>query len=178
MNYDYIYSIISLYLKNEKEDNKTQLMIIKRKDKIIFRFSMKKEAQEQTTFDLPLEEFSNYLDSIIKKYKSNLLVIDEKYEMDSQKKNCLYSLKFSNGRILSFYNFNVLEINNIRNNIFSIDTRPNEIRIKEEKETVSMNYKPRLQETGFISSSIFLIVLYLTDLLVISLWIFKSLIIS
>ena len=180
MSYDYIYSIISLYVKNETDDKKVNLNLTKTSKKVVLKFNMKKEDDNKTTFDLPYEVVNNYIENILNIVKENLLIIDEKYELDSQKKYCYYYVKFSNGRILSFNNFSIVEINNIRNILYNINLRRDEIRIElDAKEEVKMNYKPRLQESGFIShSSLFLMVLYLADAFMISLWIFKVLIID
>ena len=173
-NYSYIYSIIELYLKNECDTKKANLIITKQKDKVELRFNMEKENPNKSTFQLPLAVINQYITNIIKVFKGELLVIDEKYELDSRKKKCYYLIKFSNGRTLSFKDFSVLEINNLRNILYNITMRKEEIRVNLEKEeTPSMNYKPRLVESGFVSfKSLLLMVLFFVGVLVVSLWVF------
>ena len=180
MKYDYIYSIVELYLKNETDDRKVNLSLTKTSKKVILKFDLKRESDEKTSFDLPYDVVNNYIENILKKFKNNLLIIDEKYELDSQKKYCHYVVKFSNGRTLTFNNFSIVEINNIRNILYNINVRRDEIRIDlDEHDEVKMNYKPRLQEAGFAShTSLFLMALYFADIFMISLWIFKALIID
>ena len=176
MNYNYIYSIIELYLKNENDKKKVNLNIIKTNDKIYFDFDMKKDQNSQSSFFLPIDVINNYLENILKKYKANLLIIDEKYQLDSTKKNSKYIVSFNNGRILSLSNFSILEINNIRNILYNIDLRKEEIRVKlDDKEEIKMNYKPMLLETGFVrGSSIFLLAILFADIFIVSLWFFKN----
>ena len=106
-----------------------------------------------------------------------MLIIDEKYK----EKNGFYdySVKFKNGRSLTFSNFSLIDINNLRNILFDINIRKDEIRVQldNEKEEIKMNYKPRLQETGFVSfKSIFMITILFLDIFIVSLWICKILI--
>ena len=180
MDYNYVYNIMDLYFKNEEDNQKTILNLTKTTDKVVLNFKMNNKNNDKTTFDLPLQIINNYIQSIIKRFKEDNLVIDEKYELDSQNRNCVYLVKFSNGRLLSFNNFSVIEINNIRNILYNITIRQEELRItNDDIDNIKMNYKPRLQETGFTkSSSLFLMVIFFADVFMISLWIFNLLIIK
>ncbi len=180
MDYDYVYNIMDLYFKNENENQKIVLNLTKTSDKVVLKFKMNDKSNDITTFDLPLQVVNNYIKTIIKKYKEDNLVIDEKYELDSQNKNCMYLVKFSNGRILSLNNFSIIEINNIRNILYNITIRQEELRISnDDTQNIKMNYIPKLQETGFTkSSSLFLMAIFFADVFMISLWIFKLLIIK
>lgn len=175
MDYSYLYNIIKLYLKNETDKKKTNLNIVKTNDKVFFNFNMSNESQEKASYNLPLEVVNQYIESILKEFKNDLLIIDEKYELNSSHKTCYYYVKFKNGRVLSFNDFSIIEINNIRNILFDIHLYKDEIRVNLDNiEQVKMNYKPRLLETGFISYKvIFLMVLFFLDIFVVSLWICK-----
>jgi len=175
-NYNYIYSILALYFKNESEDKKTILNIIRYKDHISLRFNMNEKNDDKSSYEIPIEVVNTYITDIIKKYRDNMLVIDENFKEKNGYYN--YSVKFKSGRKLTFSNFSLLEINNLRNILFDINIRKDEIRVNidNEKEEIKMNYKPRLQETGFVSfKSIFLMTLLFSDIFMISLWICKLL---
>ncbi len=105
MDYNYVYNIMDLYLKNENDNQKVDLNLTKTYDKVILRFNITNKGSDKTTFDLPLEIVNDYIHKIINRFKENYIVIDEKYELDSKHKNCVYLVKFNNGRFLSFNNF-------------------------------------------------------------------------
>ena len=180
MDYNYVYNLMDLYIKNEDGTQKFVLNITKSFDKVVLKFKMNNKSTDSTTFDLPLQIVNNYIHKIIKEFKDDNLVIDEKYELDSQNRNCVYLVKFSNGRLLSFNNFSVIEINNIRNILYNITIRQEELRMSNDNiDNIKMNYIPRLQETGFTkSSSLFLLVIFFADVFMISLFVFKLLIIK
>lgn len=177
MNIGYLYSIIDLYLNNEDDDNKASLSILKLDNNIEFRFTMRHDNPEKTIFTLPTEIVNNYWYEFLNKYKSKQMIIDEKYEYDKVKETCYYYILLLNGRTLSFDGFTILEINGIRNCLYTIRIDSDEIRVNmdEEKEP---KYKPqlRMQVAGFSSfKTIFFIILVILDVLVISLWVCKLL---
>ena len=176
MDLGYLFSIVDLYLKKEKDNKKTTLNIKKNEDKIEFSFGMKL-SNEKTTFQIPFEIVNSKLNELLNIYKQDMMIIDEKYNYDNAKNTCYYYVLFKNGRTLSFDGFSILEINNIRNVLYNIRINTEEIRVnlKEEKEMV---YKPKLnlQQAGFASyTTIFLIALFFVDIFVIALWICKIL---
>ena len=176
MNIEYLYSIIELYLNNENEKDKVHLNIQKKDNNIEFSFTMRKNP-DKTTFVLPLDEVNNYWYDFLNKYKEELLIIDEKYEYDKVNDTCYYYVLFKNGRVLSFHGFNIMEINSLRNCLYSIRINSDEIRVnlKEEKEP---QYKPKLtlQTAGFSSfKTLFFITLFILDVFIVSLWICKML---
>ena len=122
MNINYLYSIIELYLKKETDDKRTNLNIIRENNQIHFKFNMNKNDSDMTSFsllsDVVLE--NNVLSSLIKLYKKQNIIIDEKYEVDKVNGSCYYYALFNNGRSISFRNFSLVEINNIRNIIYDI----------------------------------------------------------
>ena len=178
MNIDYLYSIVDLYLKKEKDNQRTFLNIRKLNDAVEFSFNMKKDNEDKTKFTIPCDEYSSHLCDFLQKYKENLMIIDEKYNYDSINNTCYYYVLFNSGRSMSFNGFSVLDMNNVRNSLYDIRFRRNEVRISELNEEKQMVYKPRLrlQEAGFSSfATIFIIAIFFADVLVIALWIFKSL---
>ena len=64
-NCEYLYSILSLYLKKENDEKKTNLSISKMKDKVVFGFNMKKNTLDKTTYDLPLDMIDSCISKII-----------------------------------------------------------------------------------------------------------------
>ncbi len=177
MNRDYLYSILNLYLKKEANNKKVFLTIKKLDDNVEFNFNMKKGASDKTTFSISYDEYNECLLDFLNKYKEELLVIDEKYNYDNMNNTCYYYVLFNSGRSISFNGFSVLEMNNVRNMLYDIQINQEEIRLDTNKEK-QMVYQPRLrlQQAGFSSyATLFLIVIFFADVLVIALWIFKSL---
>lgn len=179
MDINYLYSIVNLYLTKEDDYKKTNLSITKGIDNLIqFNFNMNKNDSETTSFkvisDLVLEEKN--LDNFIKMYKQNNMIIDEKYDFDKINNTCYYYIMLNNGRCVSFRNFSLIELNNIRNIIYNIKFQKEEIRIVfEEEKELKKPVSYRLQQAGFTSfkTLIIAIVLFLSIILL-SLWIFKS----
>ena len=179
MDINYLYSIVNLYLTKEDDYKKTNLSITKGIDNLIqFNFNMNKNDSETTSFkvisDLVLEE-KNF-DNFIKMYKQNNMIIDEKYDFDKINNTCYYYIMLNNGRCVSFRNFSLIELNNIRNIIYNIKFQKEEIRIVfEEEKELKKPVSYRLQQAGFTSfkTLIIAIVLFLSIILL-SLWIFKS----
>ena len=178
MNTDYLYSVIDLYLSRENDKKKTKLSIQKKDNKVFFKFNMKQDSDDKTDVQLPLDNINNELGKVLYIFKKDLMIIDEKYDYNKNDNTCYYFVQFNNGRTISFDGFSVLELNNIRNALFEIKINKEEIRVSEIDTEKEMPYKPRLtlQQAGFSSyGSLFLIVLFFADVLVISLWIFKLL---
>lgn len=177
MNIDYLYSIINLYLKREEDSKKTILNIKKLNDQVEFSFHMKTVKDDKTTFVIPYEEFNKNISEIVNKFKQELMIIDEKYNYDNVNSTCYYYVLFNSGRVISFDGFSIIEMNNIRNNLYDIKIHQEEIRVDDVKEEKEMAYKPRihLQEAGFSSyATLLLMVMFFIDLLVVTLWIIKT----
>ena len=176
MNTDYLFSVIDLYLSREKDKKKISLSIQKKDNKMLFRFNMNQKSDDKTDVQLPLDNINDILGKVLFILKKDLIIIDEKYEYDKNNNTCYYYVLFNNGRNLSFNNFSVLELNNIRNVLYNIRINKEEIRVSEVKEEKKMAYKPQLrfQQAGFTSySTLFLTVLFFADILVLALWVFK-----
>lgn len=156
MNINYLYSIIDLYQKNEKDNKKAKLSLTKEEENIRFSFGMSDNKQEKTIFTLPIDTISEHINDIIKKYKGSLLVIEEKYEHDGDTDYCYY-VKFNNGRVITFNHYTLIEINNLRNMLYNIEINKEEIRIPKEKTNnissyqYHYNYNNLLLKTGFSS---------------------------
>ena len=177
MNIEYLYSIIDLYLKNEDEHNKVNLNIQKKDGNIEFSFTMRKDNPDKTSFMVPIEIVNNYWYDFLNKYKTNQMIIDEKYDYDKVKETCYYYVLFKNGRMMSFRDFSIIEINSLRNCLYSIRINQEEIRVNLSDDKESL-YQPnlKLQTAGFSSfKTIFFITLFILDIFVISLWICKIL---
>lgn len=179
MNLNYFMSVLELYLNKEKE-HKTNLSIIKyQNNKIKVAFTMNHDLNETTTFFVAYDAFmeTDNLSNLFKQYKDDLIIIDEKYEYDKLNELCYYCIMLSNGRIMSFKNFSLEEVNNIRNLVYNIKYNPNEIKIVLEKEEKVGYYHPNfaLGQTGFVSFlTFFVVVLGILNVLIITLWVFKN----
>lgn len=179
MNLNYFMSILELYLNKEKE-YKTNLGIVKyQNEKVKINFTMNNVKNDVTNFFMAYDIFmdSDNLKNLFKTYKQDLIIIDEKYEYDKLNETCYYCIMLSNSRILSFKNFSLDEINNIRNLVYDIKYNPNEIKVIVDEEEKTGYYKPnlRLGETGFAGLlSLFLMVIWFLNVLIISLWVFKN----
>lgn len=175
MNIDYLYSIINLYLKKEVNNKKTILNIKKMVDEVEFSFNVKIN-EDKTTFVIPYDLYNSFLVLILKTYKENLMIIDEKYNYDNVTSTCYYYVLFNTGRTISFNGFTVLEMNNVRNILYGININQEELRVKEVEDNKEMAYKPRmrLQQAGFSSyATLFLVVVFFLVVLVISLFVFS-----
>ena len=176
MNINYLFSIITLYISNEKVA-KTKLVITKLSNKKInFKFSMINHGVEATEFVLPLEIFvdENNLNTFMKMYKEDNIIIDENNNYDEKVNNCHYSVTFSNGRILSFHNFSLEETNNFRNHMFNIQYNKQEIRVLFAEEKKERKGTFRLRETGFMGITSTLLTIFLVlSLLFLGLWLYK-----
>ncbi len=150
MNFDYLRSIIALYLDNEDEKKKTRLNIVKENDKISFCFRMISDSPDKTFFNISSDIMNDNWKTFIELYKKDLMIIDEKYEFHQEDNTCYYYVKFKNGRTCSFDHFPLLEINNLRNYLFDIQINQEEIRVGQ-KEEYHYTPKMQLQYAGFIS---------------------------
>ncbi len=178
MDIDYLYSIVDLYLKKEKDNKRTYLNIKKLDDHVEFSFSMKNETEDKTESNLSYEDFNARMLDFLTRFKEDLMIIDEKYDCDSISGKCKYFVLFNNGRSISFNGFGVLEMNILRNILYNININQNEIRVNEIDKKKEMVYQPRLrlQQAGFSSfATIFLIAIFFVGILVIALWVFQSL---
>lgn len=179
MNLSYFMSVLELYLNKEKE-YKTNLSISKYPNsRVMVNFTMNHDLNETTSFYLEYDSFmeKDNLCLVLDKYKANLIIIDEKYEYDKLHETCYYCIMLSNSRILSFKNFSLEEVNYIRNLVYDIKYNPNEIKIILDEEQKNGYYQPRklLGETGFVNYlTMFTIVIWLLNVLIISLWVFKN----
>ena len=177
MNIGYVYSIITLYLEKENTEKKTHLLLKKQKDKVNFSFRMQEDGEE-TTFDIPMDLFNANINTLLEKFKTNQIIIDEKYEIDKSKKICYYRVQFQNGRVISFDLFPILDLNNIRNNLYNIQFEKDKLRIDQINKEISPSYKSTftLQPTGFASFFvIFISVIFFSGVFIAVLWICKLL---
>ncbi len=177
MDIDYLYSIVDLYLKKEKDNKRTYLNIKKLDDHVEFSFSMKNETEDKTESKLSYEDFNARMLDFLTRFKEDLMIIDEKYDYITYNESCYYYVLFKTGRSISFDGFSVAEMNNVRNILYDISINKEEVRVEEIKEEKEMAYQPRLrlQQAGFSSYvTLLLVVIFFTAVLVISLLVFKS----
>lgn len=177
MDFGYLMSILELYLAKEK-NSKTKLNIVRYSfDKVKINFTTN-DAKDTTTFFMSYDEFVNNhnLNVLLRKYKGNLIIIDEKYENDKVTNSCYYCVTFSNSRILSFEGFELEFMNGIRNILYNIRYMPSEIKIQMEDEEYDGYYNVfQLSEAGFTGYlTLFLITIWFLDVFVIALWICKN----
>ena len=173
MNTD-LYSIINLYLRNEKDGQRINLNMRKNEEDIIFNFNMNENDPNKTSFKVLISDIKEDIPKLLNMFKQDLMIIDEKYVNTKNKYH--YSVLFKNGRKLSFDNFSPLEINNIRNILYNVNINSSEIRLEDINKEKPMAYHPPvvLQQSGFASyTTLFLVAIYLTDAFLIALWIFK-----
>jgi len=176
MDIDYLYSIIDLYLDNEKDNHRTNMVIEKQDNNVCFSFNMDENDFEKTILNLSIEDFSKEINNVLNYYKQEIIIIHEEYANNQE--NPSYKVFLQNGRTISMNGFSVLEINNMRNTLYNIRIDSDEIRLEALNEKKPIAYKPPfgLQQTGFAShTTLFLIALYLTDIFLIALLIFKLL---
>ena len=176
MDLNYLSSVIDFYLKNETDDNRANLNIAKEDNKAYFSFGMNGNESEKSIYETPLHIINNHLSDIINLFKQDLMIIDEKYDLNNESNICYYCIKLKNGRIISFEGFSIIEINKIRNLLYNVTLNKDEIRVDlRSPNEISMNYEPRLQETGYTSfSQLFLLVLFVSDIVAVGLWIFVT----
>ena len=174
MNIDYLYNVLNLYLL--KENEKKTILTITKGSKYVFAFGVDGDS-DVTKVYLKDEEVSiELLQDIIKKYKGDSIVIDDRYKLDDEKKTCKYESLLNNGRKFIFNKFTLEEANLLRNIIYNIAVENNELRINLDTKEKEIPYNLRLKEAGFSSFvTIFLVGLFIVDIIVIVLWIFKHL---
>lgn len=155
MDINYLYSVLSLYLVQEDE-NKVIINLTKLDDNIKFSFSNQKNINDITTFNIKYTEMmeENNLREFLCKFKSQILVKDEKYSYDQVNNKGYYLLVLNNGREISFKDFDINEINKIRNLFYNNTDSSKEIILKETNishEETKQKPVLRLQEQGFAS---------------------------
>lgn len=179
MNISYFMSVLELYLSKE-DKNRTILCISKYpNEKIKVNFTMNHDMNETTSFFVGYDHFmdNDNLKEFLISYKGNLIIIDEKYEYDKLSEICYYSITLSNGRKLFFEKFILDEINNIRNLIYNINYKPEEIKIilDEDEKNGYYYHGLLLGQTGFVSFLTFFVIIFaIVNVLIITLWIFKN----
>ena len=160
---------ILCYLDYKREDFTLSSGLTGKGNSLLFK------TIDVTKVYLDSEEVSiDLLQDIINKYKGDSIVIDDKYKIENERKTCHYESLLSNGRKLIFKYFSLEEANLLRNIIYNISLDNSELRINVDKKEQDIPYNLRLKQAGFSTFiTIFLIALWLVDIIVIALWIFK-----
>ena len=171
MDINYLYSIVNLYLKKEKGNKKANLSLIKDNERIKFRLNMDKDDVDVTSFDISSDELfeNDNFKKLITMYKDKTIVIDEKFD------NKVYNILLNNGRRLTFENFSIIELNDIRNIIYDIKFQKEEIRIDFlDDEDIDNKYYYTLRPTGFANfKTILVIAVCFLVVFIVSLWLFN-----
>ena len=171
MDINYLNSIVNLYLMKENNDKRTNLSLVKDNDQIKFSFNMDKDNIDVTSFIISYDELfkNDNIKTLIQNYKDKTIVIDEKLD------NKVYSILLNNGRRISFENFSVIELNDIRNIIYDIKFQKEEIRIDFlDDEDIDNKYYYTLRPTGFANfKTIILIAVCFLVVFIVSLWLFN-----
>ena len=176
MDIENLNKVMKLYL--DKENNSSAILTItKYSDVVDFSFSMTNYPEDLTIVSINKTNVNvDLLIDIIREFKSNLLVIDDKYDYNKEKNICKYESIFNTGRKIIFKNFKLEEVNLLRNVIYNIDIYDSNIRIEVEEKEQEIPYNARLRVSGFSSFiTIFLVALGALDIIVIILWIYKHL---
>lgn len=164
-----LFNVLNLYLNRENDNKLLNIVINKENDHILFEINMDMNDVNATKMLLDNDTFFNNLEEILKRFKEDKIVINEK------KVSNYYVFTLNNGRSLKLINFDNKEINDVRNYLYNIKFNTSEIRIDFEDETdIVSNYQ--LQPSyGFINfKSIILISIVLLVVLLVSLFFFKS----
>lgn len=171
MDINYLYSIVNLYLKKEKNNKRTNLSLVKDNDQIKFSFNMDKDDIDVTSFIISYDKLfeNDNIKTLIRTYKNKTIVIEEKFD------NKVYNILLNNGRRLTFENFSVIELNNIRNIIYDIKFQKEEIRIDFlDDEDIDNKYYYTLMPTGFANfKTLGLIAICFLVVFMVSLWLFN-----
>lgn len=171
MDINYLNSIVNLYLMKENNDKRTNLSLVKDNDQIKFSFNMDKDNIDVTSFIISYDELfkNDNIKTLIQNYKDKTIVIDEKFD------NKVYSILLNNGRRITFENFSVIELNDIRNIIYDIKFQKEEIRIDFlDDEDIDNKYYYTLKPTGFANfKTILVIAVCFLVVFIVSLWLFN-----
>lgn len=176
MNLNYLISILNLYLS--KENDSPLIMWIDDKTNVIkIDFTYEKSLNNKTYVKVDKDLFFNNIEFLIKKIQGNLEIINESFN------NNTYQVLFNNKRRINFINFNENELTLIRNNFNNLTSSFNNIfnntvvddnttydNILSENKNIKLNLS--FGFTSFIT--VFLTSILFLDVLMIALWIFKT----
>ena len=175
MNINYLFSVLNLYLS--KENNNHIILDISRSNYYTFSLSMSDSSTDITKVIINDEDITIKLfEDLINKIKESSISIDDKYDCVSD--NIItYHVTLNNGREIIFNNFTKEEINLFRNIIYHISIYDKDMKVKLDKDNdlSQIPYNLRLKQAGSTSLiSIVLVLLWIVDIIFITLWIFKQ----
>ncbi len=173
MNISYLLSVLDLYLLREKT-NQLIIQVDNITNLVKVSFGYANDTLNLTFVKIDKENFFNNLKEILTKIQGNYEAPQEKFSI--LKNRNTYTLNFSSKRILSFIGFNIEEMQIIRNNIQNLQS---DFKFYEEdnyNKQLLNNKDTKLSfQMGFANyMTIALSSLFLLDILMISLWIFKA----
>ncbi len=171
MTISYLLSILDLYLL--KENNNKLLIQVDNEENIVkFSFTYSFDSINQTFVKIDKTIFFTYLVEIVKKITNGLSLEKENMEIKDNKK--IYTLDYSNRRIISFIGFSKKELLSIREE-FDILSDEFIIPIEDTYDNKLIMNKKLSYSMGFTNyMSLFLSSIFFLDIFMISLWIFKA----
>ena len=171
MNMNYLLSILDLYLLKEN-NNPLIIELINNNNIVKFELSYLNSYEDKTYIKLDKEIFFKDIKYFLDKIQSNLDIKSESID------NNIYNITFSNNRKINFINFDVKDIELIRNNLnhtnYELMFKENKTEtyneiLKENKSNQKLAFS--MGFSGFIT--IFLTAIWFLDIFMIALWIFK-----
>ena len=181
MNISYAFSLLDLYLLNEKEGSLI-VEVLKKDNLVKIDFSYTTSPLNKTYIKIDKNIFFDNLEHFIFKVKENIEIDEEKIDINSNEKT--YVLKFKNNRSITFANFSDSELLEIRKklnintdiNLNKESIKLNIEEIKENSYTKLFSEKSNLKfSMGFSSYVTLLLSAFLfLDVFMIALWVFGS----
>lgn len=148
MDIEYIVSIIDLYSKKDENSNLI-INVIKNNNQVTFKITSNEDYNNETILYTSIGIFYNNIKLILDKVKNNMILIDEKLTNNGDL--YYYLMVFSNGRKLSFKNFTLNEMNDIRSELLNLSYHTNELLINNndiEYKSIVVG-RTLLSQTGF-----------------------------
>lgn len=171
MTINYLLSILDLYLLKEK-NNKLLIQVDDNEKIVKFSITYSFDSINKTFVKIDKTIFFTYLEEIVKKITNGLSLEKENMEIKSNKN--IYTINYSNKRIISFIDFSKKELLSIRE-VFNIKNDEFIIPIEDTYDNKIVMNKKLSYSMGFTSyMSLFLSSIFFLDIFIISLWIFKA----
>ena len=181
MNFSYLSSVLDLYLVNEKNGTLV-IEVLNQENFVKIDFSYSTSVLNKTFVKIPKDTFFSNLDTLITKISNNSQLI--KNELKNNNNQNSYFVQFSNSRSILFLGFNNEELNKLVGYFSGTEVKSmeNQITVSDKEltesydNTLETNHKKFAFSMGFASYiTIFLTAFWLLDILMIALWIFKTL---
>ena len=180
MNFSYLYSVLDLYLINEK--NGTLVIEVLNKENIVkIDFSYSTSVLNKTYVKIAKDSFFDNLDMLVKKIQADSQVVKNEIKKAENQDN--YYVEFTNSRSILFLGFKDNELNRIIAYFTGskVIEEPKQVADKEIVESYNDTFETHQKKSfafsmGFASYlTIFLTAFWLLDIFMIALWVFKTL---